>query len=171
MGAQHVRESLEQFIDHLDNNPDAGRGPDTPATAIPESGIRMRVDGPNDWTVATDHAEEIGGGRTAPNPGWYWRAALASCDATVLTMRAAQVGIDLTTLEVTVESESDARGSLGIDDTVTVGPARVQLHFRLSASNAGPDRLRELVEWTEAHSPVGHAIGEPTSMEVEVTVE
>ncbi len=60
---------------------------------------------------------------SAPSPGWLLRAAEASCVATLITMRAAMLGIDLDTLEVTVDSVSDDRGLLGVDDTVPAGPA------------------------------------------------
>ena len=142
------------------------RGLDSVATApTTEEGIRTRVEGPNDWSIVTDQAEEIGGNLPAPSPGWYLRASLASCDLVGLTIQAARVGIDLTEVEVTVESESDARGLFGVDDSVAARPTNIRLQFKVSASYAGPERLNELVEWTEAHSFVGQAISEPMPME------
>lgn len=87
-----------------------------------------------------------------------------------MMIRAARVGIDLTEVDVTVESESDARGISGVDESVPAGPTAFRLHFRVSASNAGPERLKELVEWTEAHSFVGQAISEPVPMERSIEV-
>ena len=58
-------------------------------------------------------AESVGGGASAPTPGWLLRSALAACDATLVAMEAARDGVDLTELEVNVESESDFRGVLG----------------------------------------------------------
>jgi len=46
-------------------------------------------------------SKELGGGGSAPSPGWLLRAALASCDATVIAIRAAQLGVTPTALEVT----------------------------------------------------------------------
>ena len=159
MSNERIRNAVEKTEASLIANPELGRGSDTPATATLEEGVKMRVRGPEDWEVLTDHREAIGGTETAPNPGWYWRASLAACDATVVRIEAAKRGIELTTLEVTVESESDSRGSMGLDDDVPAGPSAVRIHFQLGAEDATTEELEALVEWTEAHSPVGHAIG------------
>ena len=49
-------------------------------------------------------------------------------------MRAAQLGVTLSTLEVTVDSESDDRGLLGMDDTISAGPLNVRARVRIGAS-------------------------------------
>jgi uncharacterized OsmC-like protein len=54
--------------------------------------------------------EAVGGNATAGSPGWLLRAAVASCDATLLTMRAARLGLNLESVEVRVEALSDGRG-------------------------------------------------------------
>ena len=51
-----------------------------------------------------------------------FRAAYASCVATLIAMRAAEEGWSLGMLEVTIDSESDDRGILGISSAVR--PAR-----------------------------------------------
>jgi len=61
----------------------------------------------------------MGGGGTAPNPGWLMRAALASCNATGIATQAAKAGIPLTRLEVSVSSETDGRGVLGLDERIS----------------------------------------------------
>ena len=102
-----------------------------------------------------------------------FRAALASCDATFVALRAAQVGIKLTTLEVIVEGDPDDIGTLGflgIDDSIPAGELSLRLVFRIGAENANPERLRELVKWIEDHSPVGDSVSRavPTKVKVEV---
>jgi uncharacterized OsmC-like protein len=111
----------------------------------------------------------VGGGATAPNPGWLMRAALASCNATCIAMRAATRGVNLARLEVTVSSESDNRGMLGLDDAVSAGLQDVRLHVRISASGMSARELDELVRWACAHSPVGCA--NLTAVQVQVQVE
>jgi uncharacterized OsmC-like protein len=80
----------------------------------------------------------VGGGSSAPSPGWLARAALASCDATVIAMRAAELGIPLQGLEVTVDSESDDRGLLGMDDAVPAGPLSSRILVRIVAEGPRP---------------------------------
>jgi hypothetical protein len=103
----HIKESVERVIGHYTENPDDGRGPGVPVTAVMQEGLRCRVETPDGTAIVTDMPTGIGGGGSAPSPGRLFRAALASCDATFVTLRAAQVGIKLTTLEVIVEGDPD----------------------------------------------------------------
>jgi uncharacterized OsmC-like protein len=112
----------------------------------------------------------IGGQASAPSPGWLLRAALANCDVTLIAMRAAQLGVTLTTLEVTVDSESDDRGLLGMDDSISAGPLTMRTRVRIGAGGVTPDQLREIVEWAEAHSPVGDALRRAVSAQTEIEI-
>ncbi|MGH8827591.1 MAG: OsmC family protein, partial [Jiangellaceae bacterium] len=144
---------------------------DRPATAVIEDGLRCRVEGPEGAVVVTDMPAAVGGGGSAPSPGWHARAAQASCDATVIAMRAADLGIPLQRLEVFVDSESDDRGLLGMDDAVPAGPLNSRVRVQVSAEGVDPERLRELVEWADRHSPVSDAFRRPVPTTVEVDVE
>lgn len=164
-----IRAAVETVTAHLARDPQAGIGPDAPAIAVREDGLRFRVTGPN-GEVFTDMAQSVGGGGTAPTPGWLMRAALASCDATVIAIEAAREGIELTNLRITVESESDSRGVLGVGDGIPAGPLEVRLRIELAASNAGEDRLRELVERAESRSVVGDALARAVSVTTEIAL-
>jgi uncharacterized OsmC-like protein len=119
----------------------------------------------------SDMPTAIGGSGAAPSPGWLLRAALANCDATVIAMRAAQEGVTLTTLEVTVDGESDDRGLLGMDDSIPAGPLSARTRVRIGAAGVGQEKLREIVEWAEAHSPVADAMGRAVPKTLEIAVE
>jgi uncharacterized OsmC-like protein len=94
---------------------------------------------------------------------------MASCDATVIAMRAAQEGIQLTTLEVTVTSESDDRGFLGMDYSLPAGPLTAQIHVKIAADGVPLEKLHEIVDWADRHSPVSDAVKRavPTTVVVE----
>jgi uncharacterized OsmC-like protein len=113
-------------------------------------------------------SESVGGGATAPTPAWLQRAALASCDATLVAMEAARDGVELTDLTVTVESETDFRGILGVDDTIDPGPLAVRVRIQLSAANATEDQLREIVQRAESRSPVRDALARAVPMTTEI---
>jgi uncharacterized OsmC-like protein len=119
--------------------------------------------------MVTDMPAGVDGGGPAPSPGWIARAAQASCDATLIVMRAAELGVPLQRLEVTVDSESDDRGLLGMDETVPAGPLSTRIRVRIAAGGVDRARLRELVEWADRHSPVSEAVRRavPTTVEVE----
>jgi uncharacterized OsmC-like protein len=162
-----IQSAMERASNHLTEHPEAATGSDSAATAVREDGLRFRVEGP--WgSLTSDMAESVGGGGSAPTPGWLQRAALAACDATLVAMEAARDGIELTELEVAVESESDFRGVLGVDPSVHAGPLSVRVAVRLAAADASEDQLRAIVKRAEAHSPVRDALAREVPMTTEI---
>lgn len=170
MSMTHIKQSFESVVAHYAENPDKARSWGIPVTAVMEEGLRCRVEKQGETVTVTDMSTGIGGGGTAPSPGLLSMAALASCDATLFTIRAAQEGLNLTALEVTVDCESDSRGLLGLDDTIPPGNLNVRIRFRIGAKNATPERLREIVEDVVAHSPVGDDVSRAVPLQVEVEV-
>ena len=116
------------------------------------------MSGPNGASLTTDMVPSVGGTATAPSPGWLLRAAEASCVATLIAMRAAMLGVTLDTLEVTVDSESDDRGLLGIADDVPAGPLSGRVAVRLTAAGVDASTLEEMARWGVKHCPVCDAL-------------
>jgi uncharacterized OsmC-like protein len=164
-----VREAIERLSTAIRAEPAKAKGKNVPATARLTEGLKFEVTGPNKEHALTDMPAPMGGGATAPNPAWLLRAGMASCAATVIAMRAAKLGIALTELEVTVESDSDLRGLLGLDEKVSAGLNPVRTKVRIGG-DADPQALRALVEWADAHSPVGCTVRNAAvcSLDIEV---
>ena len=158
MTAMHIKHSMTSLVTYLTDHPERARGHDAPATATLEAGLRCRATGPHGASLVTDMPKGVGGDDTAPSPGWLLRAALATCDATLIAMYAAHLGVTLTTLEVTVESESDNRGLLGMDEQIAAGPLSIRTRVRVAADGVTAEQLRDIVAWAEAHSPVADAV-------------
>lgn len=171
MTMERIRQSLDQVGAYLREHPQEALSRDAPAMAVLESGLRCRAHGPGGATLVSDMPAAIGGEGSAPTPGWLLRAALANCDATVIAMRAAQLGIVLGKLEVSVSSDSDDRGLLGVAEPVPAGPLNVRVTVRLSAPGASVDALRELVDWAEKHSPVSDAVRRVVPVATELVIE
>ncbi len=171
MGTNDIRAALERAATHLSEHPEEARYTDAQATAKLEEGLRVRVDGPGGESIATDMPESVGGTNSAPSPGWVFRASLAACEATLIAMRAAAQNVALSGLAVTVDSESDDRGILGIDAAVPAGPLSVRI--KVSGASPEPDagRLRELVEWAHAHCPVQDAAQRAVPVSIEIEIE
>lgn len=163
-----IREAIEQLSTAVSADPAKARGKNAPATARLTEGLKCEVTGPHGQRLATDMARAIGGDASAPNPGWLLRSALASCTATVIAMQAAKLGITLELLEVTVESDSDLRGILGLDEKISAGHAvRTTVKIR---GDADAHTLREIVAWAEAHSPVGCTVRDGLACTLETQV-
>lgn len=167
-----IRAALETVSTFLRKHPDAGGGTDSSATATIEEGLRVRVTGPNPVNVlVSDMVTNLGGGASAPSPGWLLRAAHAACDATLIAMRAAQEGITLHRVEVMVTSESDDRGLLGVEEGIPAGPLLTRVAIRVSARGVDEARVRAMVAWAEEHSPVEDAIRRAVPVHVTLEME
>lgn len=166
--SERIATSIENAIGYLTEHPDEAAYTDSPATARIGEGLRSTVEGPDGAHLTTDMPEGVGGSNSAPSPGWFLRAAVASCEATLITMRAAQLGVTLSDLEVTVDSESDDRGILGIDDGVPAGPLTGRVHVKIAGDGTDAE-LRAIVEWAHKHCPVSDAVVRaiPTTLEIE----
>jgi uncharacterized OsmC-like protein len=164
-----IRSAIEQASSYVTEHPEAATATDSAAIAVHDGGLRFRVEGP--WTsLTTDMAKSVGGGATAPTPAWLLRAALAACDATLLAMEAARDGVELTDLAVSVDSESDFRGVLGVDQTVQPGPRSMRVDIRLAAADATEEQLRAIVERAESRSPVRDALARAVPITTEIAI-
>ncbi|OUS04817.1 hypothetical protein A9Q96_14000 [Rhodobacterales bacterium 52_120_T64] len=170
MSVEHIQNSVNDVITYLNENPKDALSNDPPVTAVMENGLRCRATGTGGESIVTDMPEAIGGGGSAPSPGWLSRAALATCDATRIALHAAHVGVTLDTLTVTIDSVSDDRGLLGLDDSVPAGPLSVQTQITIGAAGVDENVLREIVDFSVAHSPVsdGCRRATPTNINVEI---
>ena len=164
-----IRREIENVVRRYEGDADAAPGQDAPATAVRDGALRFRVSGPQ-GEVVTDMATAVGGGASAPTPGWYLRAALAACDATVIAIEAAREGISLSGLEVSVSSETDLRGALGVDDSVPAGPLAVHVRVSVASDDTDEDALRAVVKRVETLSPVGDAVSRAIPITTEIVV-
>jgi len=169
MAIADIRQSIESVIQFFSEHPDKASPKNKTAVAVVEEGLRCRAEGPNGAVLISDMPKAVGGGGASPTPGWFLCAALANCDATVIAMRAAQLGVVLSLLEVTVDSHADDRGLLGVDG-VLPGPLNVRVRVRITADGVGPEQLREIVGWAEAHSPVGDALRRAVPLATDIEI-
>ena len=170
MANERIADAIDAATTYLRNNPEEAKAVDSVATATLMDGLLVRVTGPGDEEVTTDMVPSVGGTDSAPSPGWLLRAAEASCVATVIAMRAAVLGISLTSLKVEFDSESDDRGILGIDTSVPAGPLGASIRVELAADGIEDSVLHELAEWGVAHCPIHDAIARSVPIVTEITL-
>jgi uncharacterized OsmC-like protein len=170
MSTATVREALEKLSRVIAEQPEKARARNVPANARLVDGLRCEINGPNGEILHTDMPPAMGGAASAPGPGWLLRASLASCTATAIAMRAARLGVDLTTLEVTVESQSDNRGMLGLDEKISSHLSPITVRVKIGARDLSADKLRELAQWGDHHSPVACTTRSASGYSLEVQV-
>lgn len=166
-----MRTKIQGAIEYLNANPAEARYTDSPAVArlADPAGLKVEVTGPDGAHITTDMPTSVGGTNIAASPGWYLRAAEASCVATLIAMRAAHQGIMLDDIEVTVDSESDDRGILGADSDTPAGPLSTRVAVRLGGVGAGRQELEDLVNWAVSHCPVTDAVRRAIPVTVELS--
>ena len=73
---------------------------------------------------------------------------------------------------MTVDSESDDRGILGISDSVPAGPLRTRVHVRIkspAADDDDDDLWDPIVNWAVDHCPVTDAVRRAIPLTVEIS--
>ena len=170
MSVEHIQNSVNDVIAYLKENPQDALSTSPPVTAVMEEGLRCRATGTDGQSIVTDMPQAVGGGGTAPSPGWLARAALATCDATRIALRAAELGIALDALEVIMDSVDDDRGLFGIDKSVRAGSLSIRTRVKIGAAGVDEQVLREIVDYAVTHSPVADGCRSETPSTLEVTI-
>jgi organic hydroperoxide reductase OsmC/OhrA len=174
MTIEDIAAAVRRVESVLQRRPASAIHDDAPATAKWQTGLRVMACHADGTQIVTDMPSELGGSGAEVTPGWLFRAGLASCLATRIAIGAATDGIELTLLEVSACSRSDARGLFGMPDIsgapVGAGPRDVQLFIRIAAPGVSAEKLQALVEDSNRCSPVSAAARDvvPVALRIEV---
>jgi uncharacterized OsmC-like protein len=170
MSATTIREALDKAERVFAAKPELAVMQANPATARLLEGLRCDLTGPDGEHAIADVKKALGGSESGPSPSWYLRAAIASCTAMGIAMRAQRFGIVLRHLEVSVHARADYRGWFELADVSCCALSDLRMQVKIGADGASPQQLRELVEWSDAHSMVGCTVraGPQIGLEMEV---
>jgi hypothetical protein len=103
MDTEHIRVAVDALKKTYSDHPETAVVTDSFARARLTKGLAIAVEGPSGQRIASDMSKDFGGSGGAPSPGWYVRAGIASCTATVIALRAAELSVPLQHLVVRVE--------------------------------------------------------------------
>ena len=120
-------------------------------------------------TVYTDEPANLGGKNSAPTPVQYALVALVSCQILSFRFWAAQLGVQVDDIDVTIEAHLDSRGFFGLDEQTRPGFGDVAMAVRVGGPEA-PERYTEVQAAVEAHCPVMDVFTNRTAVETTVTV-
>jgi uncharacterized OsmC-like protein len=162
-----IRDSIERSLKAMEARSTIGRGTATTRVRWTE-GLRCEVE-EGEWRLAADMSTRSGGEGTAPNPGIYGRAALGTCLVISYAKWAAWKGIELTSLEVDVEADYDARGEYGLGE-VTAGYSQVRVVVRVTSPHP-EEEVRRVLEEADRNSPYMAVFREPQEVRREIRFE
>ena len=114
-----------------------------------------------------DHPEIFAAEDNGITPIEYLLVGLASCLSAGVASVAQNRGIQLRSVEATVEGHHDIRGILGVDSDVRNGFNDVKVTFRIDADASQQD-IEALVAQSQKRSAVFDALTNPTEVTVEV---
>lgn len=140
----------------------------TPSDA--ETGkVRIAVDGGAGTEFDIGAHVSVGGTDDTPCSGDVFLASLAGCYEVTLRLVAAASKITINRLDLRVEGDWDARGTLGIDRNVPVGYTDIRVIVDLDAD--GPaDRIAKLPELTERYCVVSQTLKTPPTVAISCNV-
>ena len=118
--------------------------------------------------LVCDVGTKMGGNDAGPGPSILQRGALGSCLAIGYATWAAEMEIPVEDIKVEVESDYDARGQFGVTEEP---PGFMEIRYCVSIeSPASEDRIRELIETADAHSPVLDDFKRPIPVNREIKI-
>lgn len=139
----------------------------TPADA--DTGkVRIAIDNPAGIEIDIGAHVSVGGVEDVGCSGDYFLASLAGCYEITLRLVAAASKVTINRLDLRVEGDWDARGTLGMNPDIPVGFTDIRILVNLDAD--GPeDRLAKLAELTEQYCVVSQTLKHPPRVEVLLT--
>ena len=107
------------------------------------------------------------GGDKGANPVEYLLVGLAGCITTSLVAHAAAKGIQIDSIESTLEGDIDLQGLLQLDENVNPGYQGINISFKIE-SDASDETLQGLIDLARKASPVANTVSRPTPVNVKL---
>jgi uncharacterized OsmC-like protein len=114
-----------------------------------------------------DHPEIFASEDKGATPVEYVLVGLAGCLTGGIASIAQYRGIQLRSVQATIEAGMDLQGILGIDADVRNGFDGIRVHYKIDA-DATPEEIRALVAQSQKRSAVYDILTNPTNVAVEV---
>jgi len=121
-----------------------------------------------DFVYDVDHPPVLCGAGNAPSPVEFLLHALAGCITAGIGNIASARGVEIESVESTIEGDLDVQGLLGLSKDVRNGYQGIRLSFKVKG-DADDETLRKIVEQSQARSAVYDVLtnGCPVSIEVD----
>jgi uncharacterized OsmC-like protein len=121
----------------------------------------------SETVFSADHPEVFAAEDQGITPIEYLLVGLAGCLTAGVASVAQNRGIQLRSVEATVEGNHDIRGILGVDSDVRNGYNDIKVTFTIDA-DASKEEIEALVAQSQKRSAVYDALTNPTDVTVEV---
>jgi uncharacterized OsmC-like protein len=120
-----------------------------------------------EFAFDADHPEVFASEDKGATPVEYVLVGLASCLTAGVAAVAQHRGIQLRSVQATIEGGMDIQGILGIDSDVRNGFDGIKIKYKIDA-DATPEEIRAIVAQSQKRSAVYDIVTNPTNVTVEV---
>jgi len=165
--ASETRRALERADRLVTLAPDRGRRTYSNTARI-NSGTLCEVEDKG-HRFLIDAGKGLGGGDEDPTPSALLRSALSSCIAIGIKLWAARRDVMIDHVEVMLETDTDARGILGLSDKVAPGFTAVRMRIEVR-SPAPSEQVEEIIAASLRFSPLIDALTNPQRIETSIAV-
>ena len=146
---EKIKSAVDRSTKALSLKPSLGIGTGTSKTRI-KNGLLCEIQ-EGKWTLSVDLPESSGGTALAPTPGVLGRAALGSCLAITYMIKAAQMNVEVSSLEVEVQADYNHGGLFG---TADVPPCYSEVRYKVTIeSDAAEEDIMKMLDDADQHSP------------------
>jgi uncharacterized OsmC-like protein len=122
-----------------------------------------------EWTFDADHPELFASADEGVTPVEFILVGLVSCLTAGIAAVAQHRGVQLRSVQATIEGTMDVQGILGIDSDVRNGFDGITVRYRIDA-DATPEEIKAIVAQSQKRSAVYDVITNPTNVAVEVNL-
>ena len=113
------------------------------------------------YVFVKDEPQILLGNDNGANPVEYLLTGLAGCITTSLVAHASARGVNIQSIESTLEGDIDLQGFLQLDENINPGYQGINISFKIE-SDASDETLQELIDLAKEASPVANTISRPT---------
>jgi uncharacterized OsmC-like protein len=163
---ERIRTAFDRSTRALELRPTMGVGT-ARTTATIRVGLASDVkDG--QWQLQGDMSPKVGGEGTAPDPGVYGRAGLATCLAVGYALWAARLDVPIVAIEVTVEADYDVRAEFGMTEAP---PGYQSMRYLVSVESDAPEaEVLRVLDRADDRSPWLDNLRRPVEVTRELTI-
>ncbi len=131
--------------------------------------VRIAVDGPSGAVFDIGAHHSVGGDGELPCSGDVFLAALAGCQEITIRLVANALGLPLTHLDVRVEGDWDARGTLAVDRETPIGYTAIRIAVELG-TDAPEDKVERLLKSAKRYCVVSATLEDAPAVEFRAIV-
>lgn len=163
-----IKSALERSVQVVSLKPARGQRTYTNVATVDVGTLCHTVE--KDQEIIIDVGKAMGGEDAGPSPSTVLRAAFSSCLAIGIKLWASREDVAMDQITVTVETDVDARGQLGVCERVTPGFGAIRIEVSVQ-SNAPREAVERVIETSLRHSPLMDVFCNPQTIETALTVE